>query len=129
VRRLIPIGAFVALTLTLGACSSSPSASPAASPGGEAPSAAPASGGGSGQAVTIKGFAFGPTSISVAVGTTVTWTNEDGAPHTVTFDSGGVASDTLATGATYSRTFDAAGTFAYHCAIHPSMTGSVTVTG
>jgi len=129
VRRLISIGALVALTIALAACSSSPSPSPVVSPaGGGAPSAsAPA--GGSGQAVTIKGFAFDPASISVTVGTTVTWTNEDGTAHTVTFDSGGVDSGHLATGATYSRTFDAPGTFAYHCAIHPSMTGTVTVTG
>lgn len=128
-RRLISIGALVALTIALAACSSSPSPSPVASPAGGGTPSASAPAGGSVQAVTIKGFAFDPASISVTVGATVTWTNEDSTAHTVTFDSGGVDSGQLAAGATYSRTFDAPGTFAYHCAIHPSMTGTVTVTG
>lgn len=75
--------------------------------------------------VTISGFAFGPASVTVAVGDTVTWTNADGVGHTATgsgFDTG-----SLANGASASVTFQAAGTFAYHCAIHPAMTGTVVV--
>jgi plastocyanin len=80
-----------------------------------------------GGAVTIAGFAFQPASIEVTVGTTVTWTNEDPAPHTVTATDGSFDSGTLASGASFSQVFDAEGTFAYACAIHPTMTGSVIV--
>ena len=104
--------------------SSEPASSVAPSAAGGAPGA-PAAGA---AAVTIKGFAFNPAAITVPVGATITWTNEDSVRHTVTLDSGAVTSDALATGATYSQTFTTAGTFPYHCSIHPSMKGSVTVT-
>jgi plastocyanin len=78
-------------------------------------------------AVTIQGFAFNPQEITVAVGDTVTWTNMDSATHTVTFDEGDDSSGNIANGDTYEETFDTAGTFAYHCSIHSSMTGTVTV--
>ncbi len=78
--------------------------------------------------VFISGFAYNPTSRTVAVGTTVTWRNDDGAPHTVTSDSGNeLASPTLNRGQSYSHTFNSAGVFTYHCTFHPSMHGSVTV--
>jgi plastocyanin len=81
--------------------------------------------------VSIADFAFSPPTVTVAVGDTVTWTNNDGGiPHTVSSDSGGdLASGQLAGGATYQKTFTVAGTFAYHCDIHPSMTAQVVVTG
>jgi len=101
--------------------SGSPAASMAMSP---APSMAPAA---SATAVTISGFAFGPASISIPVGSTVTWTNQDGTAHTVTADDGSFDSGSLAQGATFSQTFDTPGTYTYHCAIHSSMTGTVTV--
>jgi plastocyanin len=81
---------------------------------------------GSAESVAISGFAFAPASISVAVGTTVTWTNDDAATHTVTAAGGTFDSGNLSRGQTFSRTFDAAGTFTYQCSIHPSMTGTVT---
>lgn len=77
-------------------------------------------------AVEIKGFAFNPEIITIPKGTTVTWTNKDGAVHTVTadiFDSG-----RLSQGKTFSYTFNQTGTFGYICNIHSSMTGKVTVT-
>jgi plastocyanin len=77
-------------------------------------------------AVSIKGFAFDPTSVDVKVGDTVAWTNEDSAAHNVVGD-GGISSGDLAQGDTYSKTFDTAGTYAYKCAIHPTMTGTVVV--
>jgi plastocyanin len=80
-----------------------------------------------GSAVSIANFAFALASMTVAVGTTVTWTNNDSAGHTVTADDGSFKSDALATGATFSQTFATAGTFAYHCAIHSSMKGTITV--
>lgn len=78
-------------------------------------------------AVTIQGFAFGPNALEVKVGTTITWTNNDGAPHTVTADDGSFDSGRLNPGGTFSFTFAQAGTFAYHCNIHPSMVGTITV--
>ncbi len=80
-------------------------------------------------AVTIVGFAFGPNNLTVAVGTTVTWTNDDGPSHTTTSDAEGWNSGTLSTGATFQVVFDTPGTFTYHCSIHPSMTATVTVEG
>ena len=87
-------------------------------------------GGGGGiktKAVSITGFAFSPSSITIDNGTTVTWTNEDEAPHTVTADDASFTSGDLKKGDTFSHKFTAAGTVAYHCNIHPSMTASVTV--
>jgi plastocyanin len=77
--------------------------------------------------VVIQNFAFSPATITVTVGTTVTWTNNDGATHTVTSDTGAFDSGNIANGKTYSRTFSQAGTFAYHCTIHPNMKATVIV--
>jgi plastocyanin len=81
-----------------------------------------------GDAVEIAGFAFGPPELSVAAGTTVTWTNADSFDHTATGRDGVFDSGELAQGQSFSFTFDTAGTFAYICNIHPSMSGTVTVT-
>jgi plastocyanin len=79
--------------------------------------------------VSIANFAFSPAAITVKVGTKVTWTNNDSTAHTVTADTaGGPDSSTLDPGASYSFTFTKAGSFGYHCSLHPSMTGSVNVT-
>ncbi|WP_344021209.1 cupredoxin family copper-binding protein [Streptomyces luteireticuli] len=75
--------------------------------------------------VNIAGFAFSPSTLTVSKGTTVTWTNKDQAPHTVT--GGGLNSPTLGNGATYSFTFKSTGTFNYICTIHPNMHGTVVV--
>ncbi|MDP2326663.1 MAG: amidase [Dehalococcoidia bacterium] len=100
---------------------------PAATATAAAPAAtgaAPAAGGAT-HASSIRSFTL--ESFTVAAGTTVTWTNDDApTPHTVTaadrsFDSGPVGA------APFSHTFATAGTFAYACKIHPSMTGTVTV--
>jgi plastocyanin len=77
------------------------------------------------KAVQIKGFAFGPSNVTVKVGQKVTWTNQDDAPHTVT--GGELDSGTLAKGASFSFTPTKAGAIAYICAIHPSMKGTLTV--
>jgi plastocyanin len=94
---------------------------------GEGGAAEPASTG-EGSAVTIANFAFDPAEITVAAGTTVTWTNEDVAPHTVTADDGPFDSGRLDQGGSFSQTFDQPGSFAYHCEFHPSMHGTVVVT-
>ena len=79
-------------------------------------------------AVSIQNMSFSPTEITIAKGTTVTWTNNDSVAHTVTGNATGPASSTIQPGGTYQFTFDSAGTFPYHCSIHPSMTGTVQVT-
>ncbi len=80
-------------------------------------------------AITIQGFAFNPATITVPVGTKVTWTNQDAATHTVTSDTGAFDSKNLPTGGTFSFTFNQAGSFAYHCAIHTRMVATIVVTG
>jgi plastocyanin len=81
------------------------------------------------QAVTIKDFAFSPQVLTIPVGTTVTWTNEDTTQHTVVAKDKAFASDILAQGDTFSFTFDTPGTFDYICSLHPNMTAQVVVTG
>lgn len=78
-------------------------------------------------AVSIIDFAFEPAELTVAMGTTVTWTNDDDVTHTVTADDGAFDSGNLPSGETFSHTFDEAGTFPYHCEIHPGMTATVVV--
>ena len=78
--------------------------------------------------VAISGFAFQPPALNVPAGTEVTWRNDDPADHTVTGEAGGFGSDTLGRGGTYSQRFDSPGRFAYICAIHPSMRGTIEVT-
>lgn len=81
--------------------------------------------------VAIVNFSFKPSTVTIAVGDTVTWTNQDsGVPHTATSDQGSAVrwdSGLLNTGQSYSFTFHQAGTFTYHCAVHPYMTGTVIV--
>ncbi len=91
---------------------------------GDAPPAAPVGP----DAVTIDGFAFAPATLTVAAGSTVTWTNKDEDPHTVVAGNGSFHSQALGAGGTYSFTFPTAGTFDYICSIHPFMHGTVVVT-
>ena len=79
--------------------------------------------------VSIAGFTFVDDTITVPVGTTVRWTNNDGPAHTSTSDPGGAVWDSgnLSNGQTYSYTFNTVGDYAYICAIHPSMKGMVKV--
>ena len=79
------------------------------------------------QAVTIAGFAFGPETITVTAGDTVTWSNSDTVGHTATAGDGSFDTGTISGGASASVTFDTAGTYAYACTIHPTMTGTVVV--
>lgn len=89
----------------------------------------PPPGGASGNTVDIYGMAFKPATLTVKAGTKITWTNSDGFAHTVTADNGSsFNSGNLAGGSTFSFTPTAAGTFAYHCNIHSSMTATIVVT-
>ena len=77
--------------------------------------------------VKIDNFSFGPTTLTVAVGTTVTWTNRDDIPHTVVSDEKVFKSKVLDTDEKFSFTFTKPGTYPYFCSVHPKMTGKVVV--
>jgi plastocyanin len=77
------------------------------------------------QTVTIDGFAFSPGTVTVSEGEAVTWSNADGAAHTASGD--GFDTERLDPGQSATVTFPSAGTFAYVCAIHPQMRGTVVV--
>jgi len=78
--------------------------------------------------IAIQDFAFQPASVTVPAGTTVTWTNRDAAPHTVTFRNGTADSGELSGGQSFRYPFATPGSFAYYCRIHPHMTGVIVVT-
>jgi plastocyanin len=106
------------LAMLLAACSSSSAQQPVAQPTdppGEVQ-------------IKINNFAFDPITVSVKAGTTVRWTNEDSTAHTVTSDAGDLDSGSLSNGDSFTHTFDQAGTFAYHCSIHPDMKATIEVT-
>lgn len=77
--------------------------------------------------VVMKNFDFSPMAITVPAGTTVTWKNLDGEPHTVTSVDGLFRSGALDQNDTYSFTFNKPGVYKYICSIHPRMMASVTV--
>jgi plastocyanin len=138
--RRLPVLAFSMFALlALSACASStggtapPAASaPSAGPAGSAPAAGGAGCSVSSDAaavtVNIENFAFDPPEVTAAVGETIGWTNADSAPHTATTDDGGCDTGNIAQNATAGLVFDAAGTFPYHCTVHPNMTGTITIT-
>jgi plastocyanin len=78
-------------------------------------------------AVEIANFTFKAPALTVKPGTTVTWTNADDIPHTVTSNTGMFKSKVLDSGDKFSFTFAKPGQFGYFCSIHPHMTGSVIV--
>src|SRR5271170_2144408 len=88
-----------------------------ASTSASAPGPAPVAG----NAVSIDNFAFVPATLTVAAGSTVTWTNQDEEPHTVVANDGSFRSPGMGSQATYSHTFATAGKFDYVCSIHPFM--------
>ncbi len=77
--------------------------------------------------VTIDNFSFTPQTLTVRVGTTVTWVNKDDVPHTVTSDHKTFKSRALDTDEKFSYTFSAPGTNSYFCSVHPHMTGQIIV--
>ena len=96
--------------------------------------AAACGGGGSADAapsatVEIRDNSYDPATVDVTAGESVTWTNRDDVPHTVTFSDGGPdSSDQLDHGGSFTATFAETGTFEYVCAVHPEMQATVTVT-
>ncbi len=77
--------------------------------------------------VRIQDFAYAPATIRVKPGAVVEWVNEDAEPHTVTADGEAFRSRALDTGQRFTFGFERKGTFEYHCALHPQMTGTVVV--
>ena len=88
---------------------------------------APAKQASSSRRITISGFAFAPATLKVSAGETVTWVNDDGAPHSIALKDG-PASDTLMPTKSYSAKFEQTGDYDYLCSIHPYMTGKIVVT-
>ena len=77
--------------------------------------------------VKIDNFSFGPQTLTVPVGTTVTWTNRDDIPHTIVSTDGVFKSKVRDTDETFSFTFTKTGTYTYFCSVHPKMTGKIIV--
>jgi plastocyanin len=77
--------------------------------------------------VKIDNFSFGPETLTVAAGTTVTWTNNDDVPHTVVSDDKVFKSKALDTDDKFAYTFTKPGTYNYFCSVHPKMTAKVVV--
>lgn len=78
-------------------------------------------------AVSIKNMSFSPKVITIPVGATVHWNNNDGVAHTVTADDGSFDSGSIAGKASFTHLFATAGTYKYHCSIHSGMAGTVIV--
>jgi len=98
-----------------------PAPQPAPAPAAPAPALPPVAP----AAVEIHDYAFAPKTMTVPVGTTVTWMNHDTDSHTVT--GSGLKSKSLGKDGSYSYTFAKSGTFSYSCALHPQMKGTVAV--
>ena len=94
----------------------------AGSPGSSANTAEPAS-----AEVKVDNFSFGPATLTVAVGTTVTWTNRDDIPHTIVSTDKVFKSKVLDTDEKFSHVFKKPGVYQYFCAVHPKMTGRIIV--
>jgi plastocyanin len=111
------------------AAPAAPTAAPAATEEPTAEPAAEAAPAGEEVAVDIRDFSFAPDPIEVAVGDTITWTNQDPVPHTATaterdvLQSGAISPD----GGSFSQTFETAGEFSYFCEFHPNMEGTIVV--
>ena len=100
---------------------------PAAAPSADTSAAHPKARKAASASVTMGDLFFSPTSVSIAVGDTVTWQNTGQAPHNATADDGSFKTPTINNGESASHTFTQAGTFSYICTIHPQMKGTVRV--
>jgi plastocyanin len=125
VRLAVTFGAILALAL-VGGCGGGGSTATATPGATQATTGITCNASGSGTAVAIANFAFNPASASVAANGFVTWTNSDSTTHTVTFDNGPDCGSVSA-GATTTAQFTVAGSYSYHCKIHPSMKGTIVV--
>ena len=90
-------------------------------------SAAGADGAAGGARVSIADFAFRPAGLAVGAGGSVTWSNDDGAPHGLRFADAAAGAELLLPGQTFRRSFEQPGSYAYVCSVHPYMAGTVVV--
>jgi amicyanin len=77
--------------------------------------------------MNMQNFAYQVANMQVRAGTTVTWTNQDSVPHSITFKNGMKDSGLLYQGQSFSYTFNTPGTYQYYCSVHPYMVATVTV--
>ncbi|MGZ4849568.1 MAG: plastocyanin/azurin family copper-binding protein [Halobacteriota archaeon] len=75
----------------------------------------------------MSGLSFQPAALTVQRGASVTWRNDDSVAHHIVSDTNAFSSSVLNPGNTYTYQFSQAGSYPYHCSIHPFMTGTVTV--
>ena len=124
--RLLPAVLVLGLALALVGCSGGGGGGSTSGGYGTPPASNPPSGSGTAAPTVIeKGFAFSPATLEVKVGDTVTFKNEDSAPHNVKIDGKELGNQDPGASVTWSAA--AAGTFPYSCTIHPSMTGEIVV--
>jgi plastocyanin len=123
---LVPLGTRDAAATGLANAFDFSQTPPAAS--GSVPAANGSAAGSAGQTqVAIDNFSFTPATLAISAGTTVTWINHDDIQHTVTADDTSYRSGMIGTDGTFSHRFTTPGTYAYHCAIHPTMTAQIIV--
>jgi plastocyanin len=79
--------------------------------------------------VKITATAFSPASVTIKTGDAIKWSNTDTKAHQVVANNGAFASPTIAAGHSWTRTFNTAGTYRYHDALHPALTGKIVVSG
>jgi plastocyanin len=134
VRSATAVGVSLLLILTLGlfaaACSGGSNATATTVGSGTSPTTAGSNttaGRGATVQVIMNNRAYDPARVTVKIGDTVTWVNQDSPQHDVVADNGEFKSSLFDKGATFSYTFTKAGTYPYHCSIHPGMTGTVVV--
>lgn len=127
-RRLAAVIVSIVEATSLAGCGGSdePSGgnSSSAAPAGSSPSVAPA---GASPTIEVKQFSFGPMTLAVSPGTTVTWRFDDSAKHNVKASDGSFRSPDLNNGQTFQHTFDKPGTYNYICSIHQYMTARIIV--
>jgi plastocyanin len=135
---VLPVIAVAVMGVTLQGCGSSskgttPSvtagsaAVPSTGPGGATTSNGPTTTSTSEASISIKNFSFSPDPLNVKVGETITITNNDSTDHTFTDDGGVFDTGHIAPAASKTVTIAKAGTYSYHCNIHPSMKGVIEV--
>jgi plastocyanin len=101
---------------------------PASAAGGAAICATAPAGSTAAVTVTIKDFKFSPQPIQAKVGDVIAWSNQDGStPHSAAMDTAGCKTDTINGGSTAMLVFNVAGTYTYHCAIHPTQMKDYTI--
>jgi plastocyanin len=115
------------LALLVAACGSGGAGSTGTSSPGDGTTAPTSQGGGTEAQVIMTNRSYDPQTVTVAVGGTVTWVNQDAPQHDVVADNGEFSSQLFDKGQSFSFTFTTAGTYPYHCTIHPGMNGTVVV--